>query len=281
MGDYCLPQSLTELRAALSDGKAHILAGGTDFYPQRVGQPLPKNIVDITNMSDLKGIRETDDFWHFGAITTWRDILDANLPLLFDGLKTAAREVGGQQVQNAGTIGGNLCNASPAADGVPVFLSLGASVELSTGERTRTINLADFITGNRKTVLRSGEILTAVLVPKTGSPQVKSLFLKLGARKYLVISMVMVAIVVEMDEAGIITTCRIAIGACSEVAMRLDGLEQVITGREKNKDLAALVTADHLAALAPVTDVRASREYRLDAALTLVRRALDTLGRGA
>ncbi len=277
MGDYRQPLDLAELQAALKAGNAEILAGGTDFYPARVGQPLHEAVIDITRVAGLRGISEFSDHWRIGATTTWTDIICESLPPLFDGLKLAAREVGGRQVQNAGTIGGNLCNASPAADGVPVLLSLDAKVELNNRGTVRELELEDFILGNRRTALKSDEILTALIIPKPSQDTTRSTFLKLGARKYLVISLVMVAMVVEIDAGEDVTSCRIAVGACSEVAKRLTTLETKLTGKRLTLDLLEEVTEDSVIGLSPLDDIRASRDYRLDAALTLIKRAIVTL----
>ncbi|MCR9213967.1 MAG: xanthine dehydrogenase family protein subunit M [Proteobacteria bacterium] len=277
MGEYRQPHTLEELQTALKAGTAQILAGGTDFYPARVGQPLTQNVIDITRVSGLRGVTEYPDHWRIGATTTWTDIIRESLPPIFDGLKLAAREVGGCQVQNAGTIGGNLCNASPAADGVPVLLSLEAEVEISNGENVQRLKLEEFILGNRRTALQEGSVLTAILIPKPAEEDARSMFLKLGARKYLVISLVMVAMVVEMDASGKISTCRIAVGACSEVAMRLTSLEAELTGHKLTLSLLDNVTEDKVKLLSPLDDVRASREYRLDAAVTLIRRTIERL----
>ena len=133
------------------------------------------------------------------ACTTWSEIRDAALPPACDALRAAAAEVGGRQIQNAGTIGGNLCNASPAADGVPPLLALDAAVELASAAGTRRLPLAAFLLGPRRTDRRPGEILTAVLLPEAALAG-RSVFLKLGARRHLVISIAMVA--VRLDVAG-------------------------------------------------------------------------------
>ncbi|MCF8466885.1 MAG: FAD binding domain-containing protein [Sneathiella sp.] len=278
MGSYYRPTNMTDLQAALRSGPVHILAGGTDFYPARVGRPLIEDILDLTAVPELCGIEETAWSWRIGATTTWTDIIRADLPPLYEGLKAAAREVGGWQVQNAGTIGGNLCNASPAADGVPALLSLGAEVELLDSEKRELIDLTDFILGNRKTRLQPGQVLTAIVIPKPRAATVRSVFLKLGARKYLVISLVMVAIVLETDKDDRIIACRVAVGACSEVAMRLGALEEVLLGEKRSSELQDLVTRAHIAPLTPIDDIRASKAYRLDAALTVIRRALAQIG---
>ena len=202
-------------------------------------------------------------------------MIEARLPPLFDGLKLAAREVGGMQIQNAGTVAGNLCNASPAADGVPALLALDAIVEIASAQSRRALPLEQFILGPRKTALRAGELVTSVVIPKPAHPA-KSDFLKLGARKYLVISIAMVAWVLEIEE-GVVRSARVAVGSCSPVAIRLPELEQALAGKPLDRNLAAHARPEHLDRLSPIDDVRASASYRKEAALTLVRRSLQRL----
>ena len=131
MGVYLRPRRLEEALSALARPPATVLAGGTDFYPARVGRAIDEDVLDIGGIDVLRGITAGPAGWRLGATTTWSELLEADLPPLFDGLKQAAREVGGRQIQNAGTLAGNLCNASPAADGVPGLLALDAEVELA------------------------------------------------------------------------------------------------------------------------------------------------------
>jgi CO/xanthine dehydrogenase FAD-binding subunit len=270
------PISLNEALEALACAGLTILAGGTDYYPARVGKPMADDILDISAIADLRGIRDEGSHWRIGATTTWSELADADLPPMFGGLKAAARQVGGVQIQNAGTLAGNLCNASPAADGVPPLLALDASVEIADSAGKRSLALADFILGNRKTALRPNQLLTAILVPKTAR-ETRSHFLKLGAREYLVVSIAMVAATLEV-EAGCVRAVRIAVGSCSPVAQRLPLAEAALAGKPCNAALGELLGAKHLAGLAPIDDVRASGEYRLEAALTLAKRALNFLG---
>lgn len=248
-----------------------VLAGGTDLYPAHVNKPLNDPILDISGLSELRQISVDGGVWRLGGLTTWTDILRADLPPAFDGLKLAAREIGSVQIQNAGTIGGNLCNASPAADGVPPLLTLDASVELSSSAGRRLLPLSDFITDYRATARLDGELVTAVLIP-ANSATGAGMFRKLGARKYLVISIVMVAVRLQA-ERGQITDLRVALGACSPVAVRLLDLERALIGREL-AEMTSMVSAHHLDVLSPIDDVRASADYRQDAALQLVRRTL-------
>ncbi|MBU0724936.1 MAG: xanthine dehydrogenase family protein subunit M [Alphaproteobacteria bacterium] len=278
-GRYLRPERLDEAVYALQGGGWTLLAGGTDYFPGRVIDQSSCDILDLTALPGLRGIADQGDHLRIGALTSWTDIIEAPLPPCFDGLKLAAREVGGMQIQNRGTIAGNLCNASPAADGVPPLLTLDASVELSSAEGVRVLSLSEFILGNRRTARRPDELMTAILVPKPAYPA-RATFLKLGARRYLVISIVMVAGVLEVTD-GLVSAARIAVGACSAVAQRLPLLEAALIGQKADAALAERVTAAHLAGLAPIDDIRADAEYRLDAALVLTRRCLALLGNPA
>jgi CO/xanthine dehydrogenase FAD-binding subunit len=272
MSAYARPTRRQDALAARALGGFSVLAGGTDHYPARVGRAPQEDILDLTAVRELRGIAGRRDHWRIGATTTWSEVIEAKLPPLFDCLKLAAREVGGRQIQNAGTVAGNLCNASPAADGVPPLLALDAAVELASARGRRTLPLVQFITGPRKTALAADEIVAAVLVPKP-KHEARSHFLKLGARKYLVISIAMAAAVIERDD-GIVRAARIAVGACSPVAQRLPALEAALAGKRLDP---GLVRPEHLAPLSPIDDVRGSPGYRNASALVLVQRLLGAL----
>jgi CO/xanthine dehydrogenase FAD-binding subunit len=276
VGSYLRPAELREALAALAAGPRIILAGGTDYYPARVGQPLDDDLLDITALPELRRIADEGAHWRIPALCTWTDLLETTLPPLFDGLKQAARAVGGVQIQNAGTLCGNLCNASPAADGTPNLLALDAEVELASARGTRRLPVAAFVTGNRATARRTDEMVTALLVPKPESAA-RSIFVKLGARAYLVISIVMVAAVLEIADDRTVARARLAVGSCSAVAQRLPQLEQALAGRRLDASLADLAQPAHLAPLSPIDDVRGTAAYRRDGALTLARRALREL----
>jgi CO/xanthine dehydrogenase FAD-binding subunit len=276
MGSYIRPRALDAALRARAAGPCAILAGGTDFYPARVGRTVGEDVLDITALADLRGVQERPAHFRIGALTTWSDLVESPLPAWFDALKVAAREVGGVQIQNTGTVAGNLCNASPAADGVPPLLALGAEVELQSVRGIRRLPLGEFVLGNRRTACRPDELVTAVLVPRWDG-RARSTFLKLGARRYLVISIVMVAAVAELAGDGTIARAAVAVGACSAVAQRLARLERELAGHRLAPGIGALVTAEHLAPLAPIDDVRGTAAYRLDAAATLVARALERL----
>lgn len=272
MPAYARPTRIEDALRILARGGRAVLAGGTDYYPARVGKPLDGDVLDVTAIPQLKGIKEQPDHWRIGAATTWTEVIEARLPPLFDCLKLAAREVGGVQIQNGGTVAGNLCNASPAADGVPPLLALDAKVEIAGADTTRVVPLDQFILGPRRTALNNGDLVTAILVPKP-KHVATSHFLKLGARKYLVISIAMVAAVIEHEER-FVRAARIAVGACSPVARRLPDLERALVGKPLDGSLFACVRPEHLAPLSPIDDVRGSAAYRRDAVLVLLRRVL-------
>ncbi len=276
---YHLPDHLDEALGLIASGVARVIAGGSDVYPGLGERPLDGEIVDITRIEALRGIARSDGALRIGALTTWSDIVRADLPAQFDGLKAAAREVGSIQIQNVATVAGNLCNASPAADGVPALMALDAVVETAGPAGSRRLPLGDFITGVRRTALQPGELVTAVEVPL--KPEgTRSAFLKLGARRYLVISIAMVAVVLSPAGKGRIASARVAVGACSPVAVRLKALEDALTGSPWS-EAATVAAAAHLAPLTAIDDIRATAGYRREAALELVRRSLAAcIGKG-
>lgn len=271
---YFRPRTLNETIDTLSRHGGQILSGGTDFFPALGDRPVASPVVDISEVSELRGISFHDSEIRIGGLTTWTDVLHAPLPSCFDALKSAAREVGSIQIQNRGTVAGNLCNASPAADGVPPLLALDAEVELASQSGVRRIPLARFLLGNRRTLRHADEVLSAVIVPR-GLDHARSAFLKLGSRRYLVISIVMVAAIVDADEEGRVKHARVAVGSCSAVAQRLSELERYLVNMKAERGFSERISSEHLSVLSPIDDVRATAHYRRDAALTLVKRALE------
>ena len=279
MGRYIRPTTIDRAVQALAGRPLSIVAGGTDIYPAHVGRPLDGDYLDLSGIEDLDGITDAGVCWHIGANVTWAALLEAELPPLFDGLKAAAREIGGWQVQQAATLVGNICNASPAADGVPALLSMDAALEIRSARGARQIPVSEFVLGNRRTALLPGEMVRAIRIPKPAGDAV-SAFMKLGARHYLIISIVAVAGVLETDGEGRVQAARLTVGACSEVAMRLPDLEQALNGQPLAPDLARLVRPDHFAALRPIDDLRGSADYRRQSARVLTGRLLSRLGGG-
>jgi CO/xanthine dehydrogenase FAD-binding subunit len=270
---YAKPRTLDEALALLGEARWKILAGGTDFYPALGNKPLSENVLDINGLAELSGISENASHLLIGARTTWTELIRHPLPPAFSALKQAAREVGSVQIQNVASIAGNLCNASPAADGVPPLLVLDAQVELRSLAGSRVLPLRDFILGNRRTAIEPGEIVTAVRIPKASVAGTSS-FQKLGARRYLVISIAMAAVRVVTGKDGRIEHAAVAVGACSAVAQRLSGLETALEGLRHGREVEEAAAAASLDELAPIDDVRGSAGYRREAAREIVQRAL-------
>ncbi|ESW85069.1 MULTISPECIES: xanthine dehydrogenase family protein subunit M [unclassified Mesorhizobium] len=269
---YAKPTTVDDALALLGEGQWRILAGGTDFYPAQGSKPFRDNVLDINGLVALRGIAEAENHWLVGARTTWTDLVRHPLPAAFDALKQAAREVGSVQIQNVASIAGNLCNASPAADGVPPLLVLDAEVELRSAVATRHLPLAEFILGNRRTALQPGEMVMAIRIPKPATAG-SSAFVKLGARRYLVISIAMAAARLAVED-GRVRNAAVAVGSCSVVARRLAGVEAALRGRPVGHALATAIQSAPMDELSPIGDVRGSAEYRLDAAREIVARAV-------
>jgi CO/xanthine dehydrogenase FAD-binding subunit len=269
---FAQPTRLEEALDLAARTRPLVLAGGTDLMVGASADLGPGPVLDISRVAELKGIAITDESIVIGGGTTWSELVAADLPHGFDGLKAAALEVGSIQIQNRGTIAGNLCNASPAADGVPPLLTLDAELEIQASGTSRCLPIAQFITGNRKTLLKPGELVTAIRIPRMLA-EGRSSFLKLGSRRYLVISIVSAAVLLVVDRDRI-SEARVAVGACSAVAKRLPELEAALVGQAFDASLWNAVKAEHVSALAPIDDVRGTAGYRKDAALQLVREAL-------
>jgi len=275
MPDFLRPETIADALGLMAGGGLAPLAGGTDLYPATQRRALASPVIDVAHLPGLAGITETAEGLRIGACTTWAAIARATLPPALAALQQAALEVGGVQIQNAGTIGGNLCNASPAADGVPPLMVLEAEVDLASHSGIRRLPLADFLTGPRQTTRRPNELLTAIHIP-TSALAGRSQFLKLGARAYLVISIAMVAVRLDLHD-GRITAAALAVGACSATARRLPGVEAALTGASAETAPGLIRDADVAAALSPLDDLRATATYRAHAAAELLRRATATL----
>jgi N-methylhydantoinase B len=284
MPAYFRPRTLVEALELRAARPLTVIAGGTDVYPARAarngwGDMRDADLLDISAIDELRGLEETESRFRFGALTTWSAMRRASLPPAFAGYQAAAREIGGMQVQNRGTLVGNICTASPAGDGIPCLLTLNAEVELRSLAGRRVVPLAAFVAGYRHTLCRADEIVTAILAPKPAAGA-RGHFLKLGARRYLVISVAMAAAVVATDGEDVIVEARIAVGACTPVATRLPLLEAALVGRSAAA-AEKIVEDEHLAPLAPIDDVRASAAFRRAAAATLVRDLLAGLSAAA
>ncbi len=256
-----------------ADGR--FLAGGTDLMIQmRRGTVAPRHLVSLHRVPGLDAITGDGDVT-LGALATHRAL--ERFPGFRGGLRAlieGAEVVGGHQVRNVGTVGGNVVNASPAADVVPVLLSLDASVHCVSSSGERTLALEAFLVGPGQTALRPGELVTAL---RFAAPDGRSAtaFLKAGRRRAMEISVVCVAACLTVDAGGErCAAARIALGAVAPTTMRARGAERLLAGAPLTG--AAFREAGRLAAgeCHPIDDVRASARYRTLLVETLVSRAL-------
>jgi CO/xanthine dehydrogenase FAD-binding subunit len=283
-GVYRRPATLAEAVDLLAETPSPVtrpwtvLAGASVYYLNPANDPASDRILDVTGVAELTRITATPHSLRVGAAVTWAALAAATLPPACRALAEAARLVGSVQIQNAGTLGGNLCGAATTADGIPPLLALSAQVELRSRSGTRMVPVADFLVDARRTARRPEELLTHILLPLPAVPTV-SLYLKLAQRAYQAPAVVSVAGMLAADGEGRVSEAAFAIGACSSLAKRLPTLERRLIGQPLTGPPLArqFAPADDLAALSPVDDVRVSAGYRLQAAAILIRRAIDRL----
>jgi aerobic carbon-monoxide dehydrogenase medium subunit len=256
---------------------ARFLAGGTDLIIQiNRKRTNPLHLIALDRIDALHGIEIGNRHIRVGALTTHK-MIERHPAFAGPGaaLAEAARVVGGHQIRNVGTIGGNIVNASPAADLLPALLALNADVVLAGSEGSRQVPLSRFLKGPGITDRADDELLVQVLIDRP-SPTVATTFLKAGRRRAMEISVVCVAALLERDEAGNCRTVRIALGAVGPVASRAVEAEEILQGQPPTE--AALREAGRRAASActPISDVRASADYRRMLVEALVPRALKS-----
>ncbi|MBT2689601.1 xanthine dehydrogenase family protein subunit M [Bacillus sp. ISL-47] len=278
--DMFTPSSLSECLAFLAqtDKNHKMLAGGTDAAVRmKEGKWRPEVWINIKNLKELRYIEEKDGCIHIGPLTTHTDIVRS--PLLkrkADVLVEAAREVGATQMQNIGTIGGNIGTASPAGDTIPALYVLGAVLEISSLNTKRLVPIEQFFTGPGRTVLRVNEMITNILIQPQVSNEI-GIFQKLGPRKAQSISIVNVAISLRMIEGRHCQGGKIAFGAVGPTIIRAKKCEALLSQGPLTEDLIQNIAKIAWKEVMPITDVRATATYRRDMASALLERGLYRL----
>jgi CO/xanthine dehydrogenase FAD-binding subunit len=281
-GPVVLPRSIDETIAALQETPgATILAGGTDLMVAvNAGTHRPESVVSLARVGELRSWRRDGDDLVVGACVTYTEMEHGELAALVPALCQAARTVGSPQIRNAATMGGNLGTASPAGDTLPVLAALDAVIEIRGPSGTRSVPVLEFVTGVKKTVLEPGELVTAVRLPVLRGPQE---FLKVGTRNAMVISVVMAALVVDLDGHSV----RLGLGSVAPVPVRAREAEAFIegqvdwdgagSGRARVADPTAFARFGELAATAtaPIDDHRSTAAYRRHAVSVCARRAVE------
>ncbi len=268
--------SIDDTLDLLSSTGAKLIAGGTDILPRmQKGTLIVKSLVDIHQLLDLCFIRETDDRVEIGAATTHSVIINSSIlqqyaPILIDAIST----IGCPQTRARGTLGGNLINASPAADSAPPLLALDADLVIRSKYGEKVVPLSKFFVGPGKTVLEPGELLTTIRIKKIPARS-GAAFQKLGKRKGMAISVASVAAYVELDTNNRIKDIRIAYGSLAPTPLRAYNLENCLKGYAGETLVVIENLEKCLQDISPISDLRATSEYRKKTALVLTRRVLE------
>jgi carbon-monoxide dehydrogenase medium subunit len=274
--DYRSPGTVKEAvdLLAASGGGAHLLAGGTDLLVKlRTGFVAPELVVDVKAIPHLRGISSDARGFRIGAATSCAEIGEhAALGSAWPGVVEALRLIGSTQIQGRATLGGNLCNASPAADSVPALIAAGATCEVAGPSGEREVPVERIVTGPGRTSLANGEFVLGFRLPK---PPARSgdAYLRLIPRTEMDIAVVGVGVALALDQAGVCTQARVALGAVAPTQLLVaDAAAALIGTRVDAKALAALAVAAS-AACKPIDDKRGTIAYRIKVAGVLARRA--------
>ena len=277
MGDmrYEAPDSLDQAVALLAaaDGEARVLAGGTDLLVQmRSGLIEPGLVVDIKKIDELRSIGEEAEGWRLGATVTGAEIGEhAALKSAWPGVCEAIELIGSTQVQGRATVGGNLCNASPAADSVPALIAAGARASIAGPGGRRELAVEEVATGPGQTALTPGEIVVSLLLPKAPAATGDA-YLRMIPRTEMDIAIVGAGVCLTMD-GDTCSAARVALGAVAERALLVPEAAQALVGTSLDEAAMAALAAAASAACRPIDDKRGTKEYRIKIAGVLARRA--------
>jgi carbon-monoxide dehydrogenase medium subunit len=274
--EYMAPANLVDaLQVKKKMGaQARVIAGGTDLILRMRDQVLsPSMLIDLRRIS-LDGIELSGDEMRLGAFVSLSQVLESDdIEKYFPALPAACREFAGPPIRNRGTLGGNIVNASPAADLVPPLIAYDANILLQSSSGDRVLPLVDFFTGPGQSVIEPDEILTEITLPRMPLTSAAT-FIKLGQRRSMAISQVNIATRLTLDESGLASEARIVLGAVAPVPMRAVAAEKILLGKEPTEELISEAASKAREEGTPISDVRASLAYRLEMTEVLVRRAL-------
>ena len=274
--EYLKPTSLGEALSVLDglkEKKTQVLAGGTDLIPWLRGRV--KDVDYLIDLADtgLDHILFEQDQARIGAMVTFAALCEhPEVRLRLPAVAEAALQVGAVQTRNQATLGGNLCSAVPSLDGAPSLLVLGATLRLQAQAKERLVPIEQFFLGPRRTVLQPGEVLTEIIVPLR--EDFTASFLRMGRRKALTLSIVNVAAGLAVDRQQV-SEARIALGAVAPTPVRAYKAEQLLRGRKMTAELFAEAASVAATEISPISDLRASADYRRKISVVLVRRALE------
>jgi CO/xanthine dehydrogenase FAD-binding subunit len=273
--ELVVPRDADEALSLLAEGGWRPFAGGTDLMVLlEAGRLEHARFVSLLNLPGLRGVEEADCFVAVGALTTYGDVLRSELLRRdFPMLCAAARLTGGPAIQNRGTLGGNIANASPAADTPPALLAYGAEVELLSRAGRRSVPYADFHTGYKQTSMRPDEIVARILLPRPAAGA-RHFYRKVGTRRAQAISKVCFAGLIEA-EGGRVREVRLAVGSVAPTVVRCRRAEEILRGAWPDTDRAALALAALEEEIRPIDDLRSTARYRSRVARNLLAQFLE------
>ena len=271
------PRSLAEALELKRDyaERAKILAGGTDLLILLKEREIKTEaVMSLRHLRELDFIRAEESGVTVGALASHSAV--ASSPVIrerFPDLAEACSQVGAAQIQNLGTVGGNICNASPAADAAPPLLLMDALLTLASARGERRVPIHDFFLGPRQTVLQPDEILKEIFIPRISGRR-GATYLKLGRRQAMEIAIVGLGVAIHLNGSDqVVSECRVAMGSVAPTVVRARDAEKILRDREITSELIDEVAAVSAEAARPISDVRASAQYRLDMIRVLCRQA--------
>ncbi|MFW6071106.1 MAG: FAD binding domain-containing protein [Candidatus Bipolaricaulota bacterium] len=265
--EFLVPEDEEELFDRMNENDYRLVAGGTDLFV-KIEKDLisPKRLLDVTNVIDVPKIEKRDEEIRVSATTTHGELARSTLiQEKFPILAESAESVGGVQLRNKATVGGNICNASPSADSLIALYALDAQLKLKSRDGIRTTPIEDFITGPGETVLRRGEFLESIKIPKL-SGNYRHFFKKVGRRNALDISVCSMGFVLKTD-GDFTEDIRIAYGAVAPTIVRPTPVEKYLKGKKLTEDVVSEAKNLLEAEISPISDIRGSAEYRRKVAL--------------
>jgi len=272
---YHSPESLDEAIVLLAElDNALPLIGGTDIMvAMRNGVSVPDHIVDLNEISELDYVKEENDIIMIGATTTHAQVANSPIASKIPSLIDAVSRIGSPQIRNRGTITGNICNASPAADSAPPLLVHMAEVEIQSTDGKRRIPIADLFAGPKINSLKPGELVTEIQIPVPQEGSASS-FKRIGRRKAFTLSVVSSAAYIQMD-GEICTDAKVAFGSVAITPIRVPEAESLLRGSKLDEETVRAASDAVYEAVKPITDVRGTADYRKDMCPVLMRRAIE------
>jgi carbon-monoxide dehydrogenase medium subunit len=274
--EFVAPHSLSEAKGLLSDGAiASVLAGGTDLLVGvRLGTRSPERVVDLKKIPELTAINVDAEAVQIGAAASAFSILhDSDVPTFFPGLAQALDLIGSTQIQGRCSAGGNLCNASPAADSIPALIANGAHCLITGPAGDHQMRVEDFVLGPGRNALKEGELLVALILPRPSS-QTADAYLRLTPRTEMDIAVAGVGVSLTLDDDGICTAARVSIGAVAPTALLVEAAGVALVGTKLEESAIEAAVAAAREAACPIADKRGTAEYRTHVVGVLVARAI-------